>query len=167
MTGTTPQQLLADLACAFPRHPIKPETFRVYLRELADLPPAALEAACRELIRTSEFFPTVRAIREAAVERLLGLPGEAEALAQVEARADWFKDAEHEREGDPPDVHPRVKEALDHVGGFYAFRTAENPSVVRGQFLRLYRELRERDLREANVGATALEAGPVRAELPR
>jgi hypothetical protein len=158
-------QLLSELARAFPRHPVTRETLDVYLRELADLPVDVLERAVRELIRTSEWFPTVRAIRESASEHALGLPGEADALAQVEARQAWGRQDEQTR-GTPPALHPLVAEALDHVGGWHAFRTADEPAVVRGQFGRLFRELRSAALREAQIGdLAALPAASQRKEL--
>jgi hypothetical protein len=164
--GPTPQELIADLARAFPRQPVTAETLRIYLRELADIPPAALETACRELMRASEFFPTIRAIREAAAEHLLALPGEAGALAQIEARMAWGRADEDER-GEAPGVHPLVREAVDHVGGFHAFRATDEPAVVRGQFLRLFRDLRGRAVRDAQIGQLELPGrAPVR-ELDR
>jgi hypothetical protein len=124
---------IADLAAAFPQRSIPAATIDLYARELADLDPVALSDAVRLLIRTSEFFPTIRAIREAVAEAALGLPNEAEALNQI-----------HERSG----VHPLVREAVNVVGGWHAVRTTDQPGVLRGQFLRVYRELRH-----ARVGA--------------
>jgi hypothetical protein len=141
-----------------------PGTLRVYLRELDDIPLAVLEQTVRELIRTSEFFPTVRAIREAAAERTLNLPGEEEALAQIEARIRWAREDEETR-GDPPSVHPLVVRALEHVGGFHGYRSADEPGVVRGQFLRLYRDLRGRAIHDAKVGAIEIEPGQERRAL--
>lgn len=160
----SPTELIADLSRAFPRQPVTRDTLVVYLRELSDMPVEVLEPTIRELIRTSEFFPTVRAIREAAAERSLGLPSEADALSQIEARMLWARTGSH---GEQPPVHPLVKEALDHIGGWHAFRAADEPSVVRGQFLRLYRELRLRGIREAQIGDLALPAGAARPELSR
>lgn len=153
----TSAQILADLKRAFPRQVLDAETFGVYLRELNDVPPQLLEVVVQELIRTSEWFPTVRAIREKAAERTLALPGEAEALAQIEARL------RHTRENgtaeDAPLVHPLVREAVNHVGGYSSFRSSDDPGVVRGQFGRLYREMRTRAIVEAQVGNLELGTG--------
>lgn len=161
----TPQQILADLARAFPRQAVPRETFAVYLRELDDVPPALLEAAVREMIRTKDFFPTVRELREAVAERALALPGEAAALEQVHARVAWARVDEADRDGDPPAVHPIVLDALAQVGGFAAFRTADEPGVVRGQFLRIFRDMRARAVREAQLGADLLPLGPTQRSL--
>lgn len=154
--------LLADLARAFPRNPITPETLRVYLRELDDVPPELLEAVVRDLIRTSEWFPTVRAIRERAAERSLGLPAEAEALAQIEARIRWARTS---AAAEAPPIHPVVLEAIRGVGGFHAFRSADEASVIRGQFGRLYRELRGSAIAAVQTGALALPSAPTGREL--
>lgn len=141
-------QLIADLARVLPpRFGLKttPQAIEIYERHLADLDPSTLEAAVEEIINTKTSFPTIREIRETAAEIQLALPRENEALAQVERRILWRQQDELSR-GPSPEVHPAVKEALDHVGGFFAFRSAEKPDVVRGQFLRLYREIREQQV---------------------
>lgn len=141
------QQLLGDLKRAFPRQKIELPTVEIYARELADLPETALEVAARELIRSSEFFPTIAAIRQAAVTSLLALPSEAEALAQIEARVAWGRS----QVGTCPAVETGVHQAVLAVGGYYAFRASEDPGVVRGQFLRLYRDGCARRIRELQV----------------
>lgn len=162
MPGQLVADLVADLAAAFPQRAISRETLSIYARELGDLNPADLAIAVRLLIRTSEFFPTIHAIRDAVAESDLGLPGEAEALAQVNARA-----AYRETTGDPPAVHPLVREAVTLLGGWHAIRATDEPGVMRGQLLRLYRELRHARVAEyvSNGGGLA-PAAPVR-ELTR
>ena len=133
---------VAALKDAFPRQEVKSRTFEIYVEELSDIPLPTLGAVVKVLIRTSEFFPSIRAIREAAAEITLGLPNEDEALSQVERRIAV-------RGGD---VHPDVKRALDHVGGYFVFKSTSEPSVVRGQFLRIYREIRADRIRAFQVG---------------
>lgn len=155
------RKLVGEMADAFPRSGTTAETWLVYARELSDLPIDALERAGRALIRTSEFFPTIRALREAVAEATLGLPSEADALTQIEQRMAWTRTTRTE---EPPALHPLVREALTHVGGWHALRSAEKPEVVRGQFLRLYREIRGHAIRDVQVGHE-LQAGPQRPEL--
>lgn len=126
---------------AFPRQEVNPRTLELYADDLSDIPLPTLGAAVKTLRRTSEFFPTIRAIREVAAEITLDLPNEDEALSQIERRLSWRHEDELTR-SDPPPVHQDVKRALDHVGGFFAFRSTDDPSIVRGQFLRMYREIR-------------------------
>lgn len=159
VTKTT-KDLIVDLSEAFPRNPMRRETFRLYLRHLVDVPLEILEPVVDELICTSEFFPTIRAIREASAERSLMLPSEAAALEQIEARIAWARIG---GEGDPPVLDPLVRKALDHVGGWHAFKANDEPTVVRGQFLRLFRELRAARIREEQVKVTLGAARPLAA----
>lgn len=158
MPEVTPNGLLADLMAAFPRTRIDPATVRVYLAALKDLPIQALERAVAALIRTSEWFPTVAAIRLAVAEHTLALPTESEALQQIEERQRWSRLTRESGTAavPPPEFHPLVKAALDRVGGFPAFRASDDPTVIRGQFGRLYREERARALRNAQTGTLAL-----------
>lgn len=152
-------ELIGDLMEAFPRQAIRQGTIQVYHRELSDLPEGPLTAAVRSLIRSSQWFPTIHEIREATAERVLGLPDEDEALAQVEARMSWTR--EGRLDGDRPELHDSVHAAVLAVGGFHAFRSSEKPDVVRGQFLRLYRSHRTRALRQLVVGDPGAEKGNV------
>lgn len=156
--------LIARLAEAFPREKVTSQRLELLVSELADLQAEAVAAAVTETIRKSEFFPTIAALRKAAAEFMLGLPSEPAALAQVEARLAWARKPEAER-GEPPEVHPLVREALDQVGGWHAFRAVEEATIVRGQFLRLFRELRATTIHEVQVGRIELGSGELRGEL--
>lgn len=159
----TPEQSIADLARAFPRQAVERGTLAVYVRELQDVPAEVLALSVRDLIRTSEWFPTVRAIREQAAERMLDLPSETDALAQVGARIEWAR----EQSGDAPPVHPVVREALDLAGGFHRFRSADQASIVHAQFLKAYRERRGAAVRDAVTGTlAALPPPPSPVQLP-
>lgn len=126
-------------------------TLVLYGQHLDDVPADVLAAAVRRLIRTEEWFPTVARIREACAELLLGLPGEVDALTQVDDRLEWART----RHGAAPPLHPDVRRAVELVGGFHALRTADKPSVVRGQLRNVYRELRGDRLRAAQDGDLA------------
>lgn len=150
-------EVLATLKDAYPRERIERSTLVVYVHSLRDIPGDVLAAIVQEIIDTSPWFPSVAAIRERAAERSLRLPGEAEALAQIDARMRWIDAG---GEGDPPPVHHVVRQALKAVGGWYAFRSAD-ATVIRGQFGRLYRELRA-----GTVSSTQRAAlGPSRREI--
>jgi hypothetical protein len=129
------------------------ERMMIYVEHLADIPTGALEAGVNRMIATrqSPWFPTVAEIRAAVLD--YELPNEAAALEQVEARV---------RLGVESPLHPLVKRALDLVGGVYSYRTAEEPTVIRGQFLRLYRSLREDAVQDAS---RALPSGEQQREL--
>lgn len=169
MRPPTLPELIADLARAFPRFvrstdPREAEQqARLYMRELSDLPLDELGAAVRQLVREIEdpWGPSVALIRRTVAERRAMLPDEGQALAQVEARMAWARG----REGDAPEVHTLVREALDLVGGYPALKNAERPEVVRGQFMKVYREARARAVREVQLGRPELEPGPTRREI--
>lgn len=151
--------LLANVAAVLP----PPQGFgdaamRMYLSELNDIPPGLLERALHQIVRTKLFFPKVSEIREVAAELALNLPTEADALDQIEARMRWARLPDEAR-GEGPTLDPLVLKALDHVGGFYSFKTSENPVAIRGQFMRLYRDLRTHTLQEAQVGTRWLTLG--------
>lgn len=127
--------------------PVPEETFRVYLDDLEQIPPLLLEAAMTRLIRTMEFFPTIRAIRETCAELALDLSSEVEALRLVEQHLAATREG---ITGVPP-VPPLITEAVKLAGGYRVFRTSDEPAVVRGQFARYYRELRAAAVLEAQL----------------
>lgn len=144
------RDLIVELMRAYPRQPFTEDNFRAYQAALADVPPELLEPAVRALIRETKWLPTIAEIRERVAELALRLPREPEALQQIEERMRWGRESATTR-GDPPDVHPLVREALDRVGGWHSFHIAEEATVIRGQFGRLYRELRTEAIHAAQV----------------
>ncbi len=146
---------LARLMKALPKEPLSPDTFATYVNELADIAAtpvgaAVLDDAVSVLLRsrTQPWFPTIGEIRMAAAEVWLDLPTEPQALAQVDARITWGRDAT----GSAPAVHPLVVEALGMVGGYAALRSSEDPAATRGRFCRVYREARHARVAAAAVG---------------
>lgn len=145
------KDLLQELANAYPRQAVPDATVMVYLRALADVEPADLQRAVLALIRESRFFPAVSEILERVAELALALPSEPDALAQIEVRMRWARQPDRESVAMPV-VHPLVLEALDRVGGWHSFRNAEDATVIRGQFGRLYRDLRASAIRQRQSG---------------
>lgn len=146
---------------ALPKEQLSPETFGEYAADLADVDDALLEAAVTMLIRgrREPWFPTLGEIRAVCAELRLGLPTEAGALAQVEARIQWGRSGA----GKAPAVHPLVADALRQVGGYPAFRGSEEPQATRGRFSRVYRDLRAATVKETAVDLSvrpALDGAP-------
>jgi hypothetical protein len=152
---TTTAVTLARLGAAFSFAKVEQATFRLYVEELSDIEPSVLDAAVSRVIRLQSLFPSVKEIRYAAAEIVLQLPREVEALHQAETRSRWTRD---DHEDVPPPVHPLVKEAASAVGGFRMLRTSTEPGIVRGQFCRYYRELREAAIQEWCSPSTPNEA---------
>jgi hypothetical protein len=146
----TVQRLVSDLMLSYPRQHVTGGNHAAYVRALSDLPLPVLAEAVERCVRTEEWLPTVAVVRRTAAEIMLALPTEADALAQIQERQRWARDP-----GDAPTlppVHPLVQSALDRVGGWHAFRVAENAEVIRGQFGRIFRDARAEEIRRAQVG---------------
>lgn len=149
-------EIIKDLIDAFHWYSLPRPAAGLYVEKLGDLPAGALEFAVNEVICTeTRYFPSIGLLRSIAASHTLALPSPTGALAQIQDRITWAHTDEDTR-GDAPLVHPTVKQALDLVGGFAAFRTAEESTIIRGQFLRLYKELREDTIHEATAGRLAL-----------
>lgn len=151
-------RVMQSLRTLYPREQLTEERFDLMVDLLADVPDDALTAAAHEHQLTGHYFPSVAELRQLAAERTLSLPDETGALSQVEARMTWARQPERDR-GDAPPIHRLVREALEHVGGFHAFRSADKPAVVRGQFVAYYREARASAIRANVVAPLALEPG--------
>ena len=152
MTDERISTCVAALAAAYPRTDFKAETLAVYVRNLRDLPIAEVEESVGELLGSSEFFPTIAAIRGGVFERRLQLPPVAEAVRQLTAG--------RTRE----DFHPLVWDARAAVGDPFDWRERGDATMV-AQARKVYEDLRLTCLREANLGSAGLLPPPPRAEL--
>lgn len=132
------QKLVAVLCAAYPEVELREETVPTYVRFLVDLDRAAAEEAIEDLMATSVRMPTVAEIRRQVINEELKLPTAAEAWISI---SDATKGEE---------LHDLAKEARELLGGSWAIRTSDQPSITRAQYLKIYDELRERTLLEAN-----------------
>lgn len=146
------KRLVGELVDAYPREHVNPNNIAVYLSKLSDVPPHLLADVIHDLICTGDRFPTIAQIKAACAEQATRLPTETEALTEIESRLRWRRQPEDTR-GAPPAVTPEVAEALAHVGGYAAFKDADEPTIIRGQFARYYREIRAARVRRSQVGA--------------
>ncbi len=145
MSEPTHAEMIAYLASAFPRQTMNAD---LYENELADCPASLLAAGIRDVLRVPrEWIPSVGDIRFAVAERILALPDEREAMQQVDARIEWAR-ARSDGDKDAPELHPLVREAVNHVGGWHSLRASDRPEVARGQLLRYFREARAGLVRE-------------------
>lgn len=116
-----------------------PEQATVYLEMLADVPPDELTAAVRRLISTSDFRPSVAAIRTAVLDGRGVAPSPAEAAEQAAMLDEWAAAravpwGAQEAPPAQPTVHPAVLDAW----------TAAGADAFPAVFLRAYREARQR-----------------------
>lgn len=139
MTVAEAQKLVALLVAAYPEVELREETVPTYVRFLVDLDRRAAEEAVEDLIATSVAMPTAAAIRRQVINEELQLPTAAEAWISV---SDTASKAE--------ELHELAKEARELLGGSWAIRTSDQPSITRAQYLKIYDELREKTLLAAN-----------------
>jgi hypothetical protein len=138
MTVAQAEKLVDLLIAAYPEVAMREETFATYVRFLVDLDKDAVEEALEDLIATSLKMPTIAAIRRQVINEELELPTAAEA---------WVAISDSTRS---EELHDLAKEARELLGGSWAIRTSDQPSITRAQYLKLYEELREKTLRTAN-----------------
>ena len=126
----------------------------VWLRVLADIPDAALEAATAEYVNSAATFaPAPGMLRTRAVQLVQG-------DTKTRALAAWAK-IEESRYGRDPIDDPLVTEVARLVGGFAAIGGAEIATIhfMRDRFVQLYSD------RAARVDALMLVAPEKRAQI--
>ena len=135
-------QVLKALAAAFPHNKITPETIVTYAIFLADVGIEELRRAASYCMANSDFFPTMHALREAVQQSDLEhrAPAAGDAFAEVKravAAIGYYRVPEWS--------HPMIGRAIDAMGGWQAFCLSEDPEgVIRGQFVKIYESLEER-----------------------
>ena len=136
MTTVEAERLAARIFAAFPDVELRPETEATFVRFLVDLDYAKAEQAIEDAISTSVTMPRIGAIRRRVIEEEMVLPTAAEAWTAANERG--------------VELHELAREARNLLGGAWAIRTSDNPGVTRAQYLKIFEELRERALLEAN-----------------
>lgn len=105
------------LAAGFPHYSPKPETIRAYCEDLCDLPGPAVYEAARRLRKTcGDYFPSITAWREAAVEVAEEQSGEIPGLIRLSAPDPT---REHPL---PPDQVSKLRELTDQISAKWGFR---------------------------------------------
>lgn len=130
------------LAAAYPRFELQAQTIEVYARCLTDLPDAVLEAAAKDCIARSRFFPTVAELREAA--HGITHAGEETAFEAWEQVMRSFRMCDQ----CPSFRNPRIKKALDGIGGWRLVGLSDNTVADRARFIQAYNVYQERDKRQ-------------------
>ncbi len=136
MTNDEASRLVRTLIDAFPQVELRARTEEIYVRWLADLDRGHAEEAIDLLIGSSMTLPTIGEIRRLVVEHQFGIPTAEEAWVSVNDR-----DVE---------IHDLTREVVRSFGGSFNIRTAEEPGIMRAQFLKAFDATRERYMRDAN-----------------
>ena len=159
MNPTETAKILAVCSVAFPQYPVTKESVAIYQDLLGDLEYVQVEKAVRDLLKTTDKWLSVAAIRRKVAENGKQLaPSKATAWAEVREAA-----ATIGRSGRPEWSHPSIAEAVRTIG-WYDICMSTNQETTRAQFWRCYEEIvKEHDtyvLTEA--GQLALTAGATR-----
>jgi hypothetical protein len=133
MTESEAVKLIGLLKTAWPYAPLSEETIALYARYLLNLDYEAASRAVERLVETSEFPPTVAAIRKATATVMLGLPSQVEAFAG----------------GDfGPSANALIVRTRMMVGDSWHWRTAAETDLRR-QFYEAWTAVTERAFTEA------------------
>lgn len=150
MTPREAAALVAAIAAAYPQWNASAETVAVYADALSDLNAAEAHDAVKQIIKTSERWPTIATIRRTVAHRTGRLaPSPAEAWGEVQQRA-----STHGRSAPPEWSHYSIAAAV-RVIGWWNICHSMNPETLRSQFLRIYEELRTASDNEIIGGAAS------------
>lgn len=155
-------KLLAVVAAAYPGFEVDEIRHNVWSEGLSDLDYQLANLAVRRYIALERFAPTIADIRKQAVwikggDAFTGAEAWGEFIAGIR-RFGWNRENEAIES-----FHPRTRRVARLIG-WYDACMSENVDVLRGQFLRMYEQLEDRDIREEAASGLMLPRGRV-AEL--
>ena len=157
----TIKQVMIILSAAYPRFEITADTGRVYADLLGDLPDDLLIAATKQHATTSKWFPSVAELREAAmnIKALAdGTRTAEEAWINIQAaisRFGWYGESLPLEKGGgwrvPSMLAPLELQAINALGGWKMLCQSQNAPADRAHFLKIYKELLERETMKATM----------------
>ena len=146
MTKAEVAKILTVLAAAYPKFEVDDLKVRVWHEMLGDLDYATANMAVKKLILENTFPPSIAEVRKAAMEILNpDAMTAAEAWGEVE-RAIRIYGYYRETEA-LESMSPSVAKVVKYIG-WQNICLNEEPGVIRGQFLKMYQQVQERDHRE-------------------
>ena len=148
MTKTETVKLLAVISAAFPNIQVAEATVALWHELLGDLDLNLVLAATKKLILESPYPPTIADIRKQVVE--ITTPHDekidaATAWGEVEKAIQlygYYREAEA-----MASMSPRTAKVVKYIG-WQEISLSEEPGVVRGQFLKMYQQIAEREQKE-------------------
>ena len=146
MTRAETAKILAVLAASYPKFEVDDLKVRVWHEMLGDLDYVTANMAAKKLILENTFAPSIAEVRKAAKE-ILNPDGmtAAEAWGEVERAVRTYG---YYRETEALEsMSPSVAKVVEYIG-WQNICLNEEPGVIRGQFLKMYQQVRERDRRE-------------------
>ncbi len=148
MTKTETVKLLAVISAAFPNTQVTEATVALWHELLGDVDLNLALVAVKKLLLESPYPPTIADIRKRAVEIMTPLKDQvdaAEAWGEVEKAIrlyGYYSEAEA-----LASMSPRVAKVVRYIG-WREICLSEEPGVVRGQFLKMYQQVAEREQKE-------------------
>ena len=161
MTEKDAVSLVAMLMAAYPRVEVPKATIGVYQKLLSDLDLCAARCAITRHIASSQYFPSIAEIREAALAFARPrLPSPGEAWAEV---MDLLSSVGSY--STPKFSHAAIKKAVKAIG-WRNLCFSENIAMERAHFLRIYGSFQEQEQEEANIFPLLDKLGLAAPELP-
>jgi len=146
MTKAEIAKILAVLAASYPKFEVDDLKVQVWYEMLGDLDYATANMAVKKLILENTFAPSIAEVRKAAMEILNpDVMTAAEAWGEVERAVrtyGYYQEIEA-----LASLSPRTAKVVRQIG-WREICLNEEPGVVRGQFLKMYQQVQERDRRE-------------------
>lgn len=134
------------VAAAYPRFEVNDVVHRTWSEMLSDLDYAAVNVALKRHIACEKFPPTIADIRRRATPSNDTTGAEAwGALMEAVRRHGYY----HEAEG-LASLPPMVASVARHIG-WREINMCDEVSVLRGQFLRMFAQVEERQVREQQL----------------
>ena len=146
MTKAEIAKILAVLAASYPKFEVDDLKVQVWHEMLGDLDYATANMAVKKLILESTFAPAIAEVRKAAKE-ILNPDGmtAAEGWGEVERAIRLYG---YYRETEALEsMSPSVAKVVKYIG-WQNICLNEEPGVVRGQFLKMYAQVAEREQKE-------------------
>ena len=152
-------KVMAVMAKAYANYAPKEGTAELYYMILADIPNDALEAGAKMYLATpAAFFPSPGQWRDLAVSVMMGyVPSEYEAWENVTAEmkrcGPYFMGWHTEDTKYPEYKHPLIARAVGVIG-YASLYNSDNLSYDRGQFFKIYAELKREHENEVKLLAS-------------
>lgn len=154
MQASEVAQLVAVIAAAYPSFEVDKARIAVWVQMIGDLDYELAETAVRRHIALSRFPPTIAEIREQALVASRG-PEPSGAESWMEFINGIRKYSLYSGKEALESFCPTTRRVAEAIGWRDAYMS-ENVDVLRGQYLRMFEQLRQRDNLEAIAGGLRL-----------
>jgi hypothetical protein len=149
MKKTEVVKLLVVINAAFPNMQVTEAMVDLWHELLGDIDFNLAKAAVKKILLESPYPPTIADIRKQAAEIIMPKENKidaAEAWGEVERAIRLY--GSYMEEEAISSMSPAVARVVKYIG-WREICLSEEPGVVRGQFLKMYQQLQERERKEA------------------